>query len=253
MDPWVACDRRFEEGKESLVSRSGCSNLSPMDWARECAAIIPCLNEAATIADLIRGVRSFLPSILVVDDGSTDSTATRAAEAGAQVLRHPANRGKGAALRTGFETAQRQGFHWALTLDGDGQHSPEEIPHFLRCAEATGAALVIGNRMGQAATMPRLRRWTNRWMSRRLSKSAGRILPDSQSGFRLLDLKAWSNLTLETEHFEIESELLLACIRHGYRVEFTPVRMIAKRSGSKIHPLIDTWRWLRWWSQTPLR
>src|SRR6187551_2270662 len=94
-------------------------------------------------------------------------------------------------------------------LDGAGQHSPNDIPAFLRCAERTNAVLVVGNRMTDPRGMPWLRRQVNRWMSRRLSKLAGRPLPDTQCGFRLMKLEPWSRLSLRTTHFEIESEALL--------------------------------------------
>ena len=218
-----------------------------MDSAQHCAAVIPCLDEAATIATLVRGVRSYLPTVVVVDDGSTDDTAARAREAGAEVIRLATNRGKGAALRVGFQHLRDRGFAWALMLDGDGQHAPADIPNFFRCAENTSAALVVGNRLKQPAAMPWLRRQVNRWMTRRLARLTGLPLADSQCGFRLLRLEALVGVTLTTEHFEIESELLTALAAGGARIEFIPVQTIYKTNASKIHPLVDTWRWLRWW------
>src|SRR5213083_2335267 len=149
-----------------------------MDWAVQCAAVIPCLNEAAAIETVVRGVRGHVSTVLVVDDGSTDRTALLAARAGAEVLRHDQPQGKGAALQTGLRCAWQRGFPWAMVLDGDGQHSPNDIPLFLQCAERTGAALVVGNRMKDPAQIPWLRWQVNRWMSRRLSHAAGRPLPD---------------------------------------------------------------------------
>ena len=99
------------------------------------AAVVPCFNEGATIAPLVTVVRQHLPSVLVVDDGSTDDTSNQAGGAGAVVVRHQRNLGKGAALRTGLSLALKQGFEWAVTLDGDGQHAPEDLPALLRCAE----------------------------------------------------------------------------------------------------------------------
>src|ERR1035438_2678392 len=131
-----------------------------------CAAVIPCLNEGAGIAVLVSALRRQVPVVLVVDDGSTDETALLAKVAGATVIRHERNRGKGAALRTGLSQLFKQGFEWAVTLDGDGQHAPEDLPAFLRCAAQTGALLVIGNRMGNARAMPWLRRQVNREIGR---------------------------------------------------------------------------------------
>lgn len=217
-----------------------------MHWPSQCAAVIPCLNEAATIEPLVRQVREQLPGVIVVDDGSTDSTHQLASRAGAEVLRHETTLGKGAALLAGWRRARERGFDWAMTLDGDGQHSPDDIPAFLRCADRTGAALIVGNRMGDVGQMPWLRRQVNRWMSRRLSRLAGCELPDSQCGFRLVDLRVLSKLNLVTRHFEIESEVLLAFVGAGHPVAFVPVRAIYKSSQSKIHPWRDTVRWFRW-------
>jgi len=182
-----------------------------------------------------------------VDDGSTDRTGEVAKEAGATVFRHPRRCGKGSALQTGWRHAHRSGFSWALNLDGDGQHDPAEIPGFLQRAEITGARLLIGNRMGRPGGMPFVRRWVNQWMSRRLSRISGRFLPDSQCGFRLMNLRAWSGLSISSHHFEIESEVLLAFTLASHQVEFVPVRTIYSRERSKINPLQDTIRWFRWW------
>ena len=165
------------------------------------------------------------------------------------MLRHQGNQGKGAALQTGWRWARERGFKWALTLDGDGQHSPEDIPSLFSCADRTSATLVVGNRMADAKRMPWLRRWVNRWMSRRLSKLAGRYLPDSQCGFRLMNLACWSALPVSASRFEIESEVLLAFTQSGLVVEFVPIRVIYKGEQSKIQPLRDTVRWLRWWKR----
>ena len=213
----------------------------------KCAVVIPCFNEGPTIAPLAKAVRQYLPSVLVVDDGSTDETSSLAGGAGAVVVRHRRNLGKGAALRTGLSQAFKQGFEWAATLDGDGQHTPEDLPALLRCAEQTGARLVIGNRMDNAHAMPWLRRLVNRWMSWKLSQRAGRRLPDTQSGLRLIHLETWAALPLKTERFEVESETLMAFLAAGRRVEFVPIRVIRSRRSSHIHPVADSLRWLRWW------
>lgn len=212
-----------------------------------CAAVIPCFNESASIATLVTAVRRQLPSVLVVDDGSTDMTAKLAESAGAVVLRHARNLGKGAALRTGLARALAQGFEWVVMLDGDGQHAPEDLPALWRCAEQTAAKLVIGNRMDEAHKMPWLRRSVNRWMSRMISRRAGEFLPDTQSGFRLIHLPTWTALPLNAQRFEVESEMLLAFLAAGRRVEFVPVRVLRSGRASHICPVADALRWLRWW------
>lgn len=216
---------------------------------KTCAAVIPCLNERAGVAALVAALRQQLPRVMVVDDGSVDDTAARAGVAGATVLRHERNFGKGAALRTGLSQARRQGFDWAVTLDGDGQHAPDDLPVFLQRAEQTGARLIIGDRMHQARAIPWLRRQVNRWMSRQLSRRAGRHLPDTQCGFRLVHLETWATLSLSTEHFEIESEMLMAFLAARHPVEFVPIRVIGRGRRSHIRPLADSLRWWKWWHQ----
>jgi glycosyltransferase involved in cell wall biosynthesis len=217
-----------------------------MNWTDRCAAVIPCLNEQAAIASVVTAVRSHLPSVFVVDDGSSDQTAAAAEQAGAQVLRHPQSQGKGAALQSGWRAALEAGFHWTLTMDGDGQHAPDDIPAFLTRADQTGARLIVGNRMENTREMPWLRRGVNWWMSRQLSRLAGCPVPDSQSGFRLMDLRVWADLDVRADHFEIESEILVEFARSGHRIDFVPIQVIYRDERSKIHPWRDTVRWFRW-------
>ena len=215
--------------------------MSPQD---KVVVVIPCLNEAKEIFSLVTAVRKFLPNVIVFDDGSTDDTAALAAKAGAEVLRNKTSLGKGRALNAGFKYARERGFPFALAMDGDGQHAPYDIPKFLAAMER--APLVIGNRMENCAQMPWLRSFVNRWMSRQLSRVAGKELPDTQCGFRLIQLEAWSRLDLRTSHFEIESELLLGFAAAGHAIEFVPIEVIYKNEQSKIHPVRDTIRWFRW-------
>lgn len=218
-----------------------------MDWRAACAAVIPCLNEGASVGPLVEGVLRQLPTVFVIDDGSSDGTSWSAKSAGAVVLRHEATLGKGAALQTACTHAREQGYSWVLMMDGDGQHSPEDIPAFFECAERTSATLVVGNRMGQVSRIPLVRRWVNRWMSRQLSGLTGRFLPDSQCGFRLMNLEHWERLPICARHFEIESEVLFVWARAGWGIAFVPVQAIYKLEHSKIHPLRDTVRWWRWY------
>ena len=220
-----------------------------MEWSKTCVVIIPCYNEAGSIAGVVAHVRAYVSTVYVVDDGSLDTTAGQAREAGAQVFSHTSNLGKGVALRTGCQRALQNGFLWALLMDGDGQHAPGNIPAFFARAQETNAGLIVGNRMGQEDSMPRLRRFVNRWMSRRLSALAGREVPDSQCGFRLIRLDTWSRLELKTTRFEVESEMLIAFLDAECSVEFVPVDVLYKRCSSKIHPIIDSWRWWVWWRQ----
>ncbi len=199
------------------------------------------------IGTLVRRLRPHLPTVLVVDDGSTDGTAAAAESAGATVLRHPSRQGKGAALATAWRWAGEKGFAWALMLDGDGQHVTEDVPVFLSEAAQDQASLIVGNRMDTPGAMPWLRRWANRWLSARLSELAGVELPDSQCGFRLAHLPTLRGLALRTRHFEIESEMCVAFARAGQRIAFVPVQARYAGECSKISPLRDYWRWWRWY------
>jgi glycosyltransferase involved in cell wall biosynthesis len=213
------------------------------------AAVIPCFNEERTIGPLVSKLRQRLSLVVVVDDGSTDQTALKAEHAGALVLRHDRNCGKGAALQTGLSHLQCLGCEWAVALDGDGQHDPTDLPALMQCAEQTGAPLVIGNRMGNADSMPWLRRHVNRWMSHKLSQDAGRRLPDTQSGLRLIHLQTWADLRLAAQRFEVESEMLMAFLAANHSVEFVPVHVIPAARKSRIHPVADSLRWWKWWRQ----
>ena len=215
-----------------------------------CAAVIPCFNEAASIAALVPAVRRHVSCVLVVDDGSTDRTGELAAIAGATVSRHERNLGKGAALKTGLAQVLEQGYEWAVMLDGDGQHSAGDLPAMFRRARETNASLVIGNRMFEARKMSWLRRQVNRLMSWQISRRAGRYLPDTQCGLRLIHLPTWAKMAFKAERFEVESEILMAFLAAGERVEFVPVQVIPSRRDSHIRPMGDTLRWIKWWCAT---
>lgn len=212
----------------------------------QCQAIVPCLDEAPRIAAVVRELRPRVAHVLVIDDGSRDETAEVARGAGAEVLRHAVPLGKGRCLREGWRVLADRGVPWAICLDGDGQHSPADVPGLIEASARTEADLVVGNRFFQPTGMPWVRRATNLAMSRILSALAGSAFPDSQCGFRLLRPGRVAELQLETERFEIESEVLLAAVRAGWRIEFAPVRTIYRGERSKIRPLTDSGRWLRW-------
>ena len=202
------------------------------------------------IGNLVRRARDHLPTVVVVDDGSADGTATAAEFAGATVLHHRSPQGKGAALATAWKWAGENDFSWALMLDGDGQHATDDVPRLLAAAEHGAAKLIIGNRMHLPGAMPSLRRWANRWLSVRISELAGVNLPDSQCGFRLAHLPTLDELGLCTQHFEIESEMCVAFARARHRIAFVPVQVRYGSECSKISPLRDYWRWWRWYQQT---
>ncbi len=210
------------------------------------AALIPAYGEEAHIAEVVRGVRERIPNVLVVDDGSIDRTASLAREAGAEVLSHPRNAGKGAAIKSGFNALLPRGYDYILLLDGDGQHLPGEIDRFLAAAAAEPEVMIwIGNRMEAPDAMPWVRRWANRYMSWRISRMCGVKVPDSQCGFRMLHRCVIPRLFCESDAFDYETEMLLVASREQFRIGAVPVTAIYANEVSKIRPVSDGWRFFK--------
>jgi glycosyltransferase involved in cell wall biosynthesis len=221
--------------------------------SKRALALIPAYNEARRILPVIRATQPHVSEVVVIDDGSSDDTAAVAEMAGARVLRHAGNRGKGAAIVTGLQHLAESGADYAIFLDADGQHDPAEMPSFLSAARETGAGIVIGNRMQHTEQMPWLRRTANRltsWVTGRLARQP---VPDSQCGYRLVHRAVLPALHLATSHFETETEMLIQAGRAGHRIASVPVKTIyfAGRS-SRIRPWRDTLRfcqlaWRAWY------
>ena len=150
------------------------------------AAIIPAYLEEKHIADVAQRTLQQLDNVLVVDDGSTDTTAETARKAGAEVIVHEENRGKGESIKTGLRHWLDRGFAYVAILDGDGQHLPEEIERFVAAAASSSSELLIGTRMNDVRDMPLLRRLVNRYMSRKISRLCRQQIPDTQCGFRMV-------------------------------------------------------------------
>ncbi len=207
--------------------------------------LIPAFNEERRIGDVVQAVRRQYPRVVVVDDGSGDRTAERAGQAGATVLKHDVNRGKGAALETGFAYARDHGHAFVLTMDADGQHAPGDIPAFLERFRQGGVDVIVGNRMAAASGMPLVRRVTNRFMSAILSRRMGQHVPDTQNGFRLYRTAVIPEAAQASQGFAAESEILLALSLHRVRIQSVPVHVIYGDEKSKIRPLRDTVRFFR--------
>lgn len=209
--------------------------------------LIPAYQEEAHIAAVVREVRDYCPEVIVIDDGSADRTAQAAAEAGATVLAHVRNQGKGAALQTGFDHARAQSCDLVLTLDADGQHAPSDIPAFLQAYERTHSPVLVGNRMDNPAGMPWLRRRVNRFMSNLLSRLMGQYVPDTQCGFRLYHRSAFpENVRAPaSRRYAAESEVLLRLALQGRKIGAVPIQTIYGDEKSKVNPLTDTIRFFR--------
>ena len=209
--------------------------------------LIPAYNEEKHIGAVVREVLEYCPDVIVVDDGSPDGTDKVAAEAGAIVLEHVHNQGKGAALQTGFDYAREHGYDLAITLDADGQHAPSDIPAFLQAYERTHSPVLVGNRMGDVAAMPRLRRFVNRFMSDLLSRVMGQHVPDSQCGFRLYHRSAFpaGPYDAHSQRYAAESEILLRLALEGRKIGAVTIQTIYGDEKSKVRPLADTLRFFR--------
>jgi glycosyltransferase involved in cell wall biosynthesis len=206
------------------------------------AALIPAFNEARTIAAVVEGVRAVVDRVIVVDDGSTDDTAERAREAGAEVAAHAVNLGKGYAVRTGLARVLSGAFTHVLLLDADLQHLPHEAAALLAEAAAGGADVVIGERQFEPARMPASRYHANRIGSRVLSWFVGTSVRDTQCGFRVFRVDALRALRLRATGYEIETEMLVKVRRRGGRVAAVPITAVYDGGRSKLRPVRDTTR-----------
>jgi len=214
---------------------------------RTCA-LIPAFNEAPHIASVVERARRHVAEVVVIDDGSDDGTAEAARAAGATCLQLPGNCGKASAVRAGIAYARDRNFTYVITLDGDGQHLPEDIPAMLRVAEETGADLIIGARGFDRALMPRARYFSNVIGSRLASALVGCEIRDSQSGFRLFRLDKLDERKLRSRCYELEMEMLIKMARSGCTIAHAPVHMVYDdgQARSKMKPVRDTVRVCLW-------
>lgn len=206
------------------------------------AIAVPAFEAEHTVGAVVTRARALMPDVLVVDDGSRDGTSAAAMAAGAEVHRVPTNRGKGNALREAFSILFGRGFTAVVTVDADGQHLPEEIPHLLTAAD--GADLVLGTRDHLFADMSAVRRTANRLSSHAISFAAGSRLSDVQTGFRLYTRELISRTGFPESRFEAESAVVVRAVRMGLRVRTTPVRLAHAdgRASSHYRPIVDSVR-----------
>ena len=208
------------------------------------AVLIPALNAEKTLPRVIAAARKELEPVVVIDDGSTDRTGDIARAAGVLVLRHEVNRGKGAALKTGFDWAIANGFDGVITLDADGQHLASEIPKFLAERAEGRADLIIGGRAHLFGGMLPRRRNANRFSAWCITKCSGVPITDSQSGFRFYSGKLLKSLRLRTDRFDMESEVIVRAGRRHFKIVTIPIELgfIDGISTSHYKPLVDTMR-----------
>lgn len=205
--------------------------------------VIPAHNEEGTIGQVTTLAGTRLRDIIVVDDGSSDRTAQVARDAGAVVISHERNRGKGMALRTGFAYALRNGFDAVITLDADGQHDAAEIDKFIAAFHEDRGDIIIGSRLWDRRSIPRYRLIPNQIGIFCISRAAGCRIEDTQSGFRLYRKEVLDQIGLTGTGFETESEVLMKAGRKGFRIHCIPVAAIYQEDyKTHFRPVRDFYR-----------
>lgn len=206
--------------------------------------VIPAYNEEKYIKTLLNNLSGITKNIVIIDDGSRDTTYEIVKEMNIPVI-HQSHQGKGAALKAGFKYALEKEYEWVITMDGDGQHGWQDIPYFVEAMSKGKSDIIIGSRMDDIAGMPLVRKVTNKFMSRLLSWLIGSSISDTQCGFRAITSGVLKNVTLETSHYDTESELIMKAGRAGYNISSIPVKTIYNGSESHINKFLDTVRFIR--------
>jgi len=203
------------------------------------AVIIPAYNEARFIGSVVLQARKYAQTVIVVDDGSRDDTADVAQAAGALVLRHEVNSGKGTALKTGFQHLRHiEGLQVILSIDGDGQHNCAEIPELAQPILEGNADLVVGSRfLGRKSDIPRWRVFGQHALTLATNFSARSSLSDSQSGFRAFSRKVLDIFPFDTDGFSVESEMQFVIQQAGLRVIELPISVVYEEP-SKRNPVM---------------
>ena len=211
------------------------------------AVVIPARNEASSIRALAEACLQYVHRVIVIDDASTDGTADALSGLPITVLSNKARLGKGGALRRGFQEALEHGARAVVTLDGDGQHDPHDIPAFVEAANRYPGHLIIGARIKGAGRAPRGRRAANRIADFWISWAAGEPIRDSQSGHRLYPRELLTSVQANAglaDGFAFESEMLIESTRHGFRIAAVPIetRYPGGARASYFRPAYDIWR-----------
>ncbi len=205
--------------------------------------LIPAYNAQWTLGSVLEKVEPLKVDTLVVDDGSSDETGRVVSEHGDQLLRHPLNLGKGAALRTGFQSILRKDYRVVITLDADGQHDAADIPFLLNVFQSVKPDILIASRAAQFEQMTFLRRFWNRLGVKAVARLCHSDITDSQSGFRLIRREVLEKVDLTTSRFETELELLIKACKKGFRVLSVPIntQKVDGTASSHFRPVTDTW------------
>lgn len=221
---------------------------APTSWPADICVLIPAYRAAEPLRQQLERVLEYVPAdqILVVDDGSHDGTRMVCSRFGAACESHIVNRGKGAALRTGFSALLRRGFEWVITMDADGQHAAADLPVLLKAIRRKpGAGMWIGSRDMKPGRMPFARICSNVLTSTVLSLLCRCRIVDSQCGYRAYAMRLLRLITIDYDRFEAETEVIIKAVHHGFDVCFQPVQTLYCSRQSHISHLLDTLRWIR--------
>jgi glycosyltransferase involved in cell wall biosynthesis len=217
-------------------------------WPDNAGVVIPAYLAADSLKELLPELLKRVPSdrVCVVDDGSRDETADVCRSYQVKAIVHQTNRGKGAALITGFRAFEAAGLHWAVTMDADGQHRVDDLDVFMEAIDRwPDAGMVIGARKMRPGLMPPARIVSNRVTSAILSAVVGTAIADSQCGYRAYAIPTVSPMRLRYRRFETETEVIMRACHDGWTVRFVPIQTVYSASQSHISHLLDTLRWVR--------
>ena len=187
--------------------------------------VMPTYNNAGTLRDVVERILQFRTDVIVVNDGCSDNSDNILASFGDKitVVDYGKNCGKGYALKQGFKKAIELGFDYAITIDSDGQHFPEDIPLFINALEQNPQALIVGSRNLQQENMPGKNTFANKFSNFWFKVQTGVNLPDTQTGYRLYPLKNMPNLRFLTSRYEAELELLVGAAWRG--IDLIPIKI----------------------------
>jgi len=189
-------------------------------------ACLPAYNEEKKIFDVVKETSKFVDKVVVCDDGSDDKTSANAKKAGAIIINHSNNKGKGAAMRSLFEYAKKLDSDVVIIMDSDGQFLPEQIPKLVNSLVENSADIVNGYRFEDEKDMPSYRKFGNKFLDKMTNLSTEITIRDSQSGFRAYSKKAINSIKFSTDGFGADSEILISASRKGLKIIEEPVTVI---------------------------